>query len=314
MSERIVRVAAAVIRRPDGKVLLAQRPEGKVYAGYWEFPGGKLEPEEAPAGALARELREELGIEVLRAAPWLTREYVYPHAHVELNFFRVLEWRGEPVGHDGQAFAWQTPGAFTVSPLLPANAPILAALTLPEIYGITCAADLGEETLLERAERACSRGLAMLQIREKDWDFERRGSFARRVVAIARRHQARVLMNGSESDARRLDCDGVHWTEDALMSAKARPRDLIVGASCHSRAALERAAALEVDFAVLGPVRETPTHPFASPLGFDGFERIAARSAVPVFAIGGLTPGDLRSAIDHGAHGIALRRNAWPIV
>ena len=110
VSDRIVRVAAAVIRRPDGSVLLAQRPEGRVYAGYWEFPGGKLEPRESVVGALKRELREELGIDVLRAAPWITREYVYPHAHVELNFCRVLEWCGEPVGHDGQAFSWQRPG------------------------------------------------------------------------------------------------------------------------------------------------------------------------------------------------------------
>jgi 8-oxo-dGTP diphosphatase len=103
----ITRVAAAVIVRCDGRVLLAQRPEGKAYAGYWEFPGGKLEPGETPAQALARELREELGLVVRRAAPWLVQEYVYPHAHVELNFFRVFAWDGEPHGHDGQAFAWQ---------------------------------------------------------------------------------------------------------------------------------------------------------------------------------------------------------------
>ena len=117
----IVRVAAAVVVRADGRVLLAQRPEGKPYAGYWEFPGGKLEPGESPAHALARELKEELGITVTRTAPWLTQEFVYPHAHVELNFFRVYGWTGDPIGHDGQAFAWQTPGAFDVAPLLPAN-------------------------------------------------------------------------------------------------------------------------------------------------------------------------------------------------
>jgi 8-oxo-dGTP diphosphatase len=314
VSDRIVRVAAAVIRRPDGSVLLAQRPEGRVYAGYWEFPGGKLEPRESVVGALKRELREELGIDVLRAAPWITREYVYPHAHVELNFCRVLEWCGEPVGHDGQAFSWQRPGAFTVEPLLPANAPVLAALSLPPVYGITCAGDLGEDMFLERAERACARGLALLQIREKDWDRERRDAFARRLVAITRRHRARVLLNGSEDDARRLGCDGVHWTAQALVEARSRPDDLMVGASCHTRAELERAAALEVDLAVLGPVCATPTHPFATPIGFDGFERIAAGTRVPVFALGGLTEDDLGRAVERGAHGVALRRHAWPAI
>ena len=95
-------------------MLLAQRPAGKAYAGYWEFPGGKLEPGETPRAALDRELAEELGLAVRRAAPWLVQHFRYPHAHVELHFFRVFEWDGEPVGHDGQAFAWQTPGDFDV--------------------------------------------------------------------------------------------------------------------------------------------------------------------------------------------------------
>src|SRR5262249_60403622 len=86
----LVAVAAAVLQRRDGHVLLAQRLAGTPYAGYWEFPGGKLEPGESAPTALARELREELGIEVIRAAPWLTRRYAYPHASVELDFFRVF--------------------------------------------------------------------------------------------------------------------------------------------------------------------------------------------------------------------------------
>src|SRR5206468_11898976 len=127
---RITRVAAAVIVRPDGDVLLAQRPPGKPYAGYWEFPGGKLEPGETAAAALARELHEELGLTVERAAPWIVQEFVYPHAHVELDFFRVFEWSGVPTGHDGQAFEWQTPGAFDVAPMLPANTRVMAWLAL----------------------------------------------------------------------------------------------------------------------------------------------------------------------------------------
>src|SRR5207248_640368 len=132
----IVRVAAAVIVRADGRVLLAQRPPGKAYAGYWEFPGGKLEPGESAAAALGRELQEELGITVTHAVPWMLQEFVYPHAHVELHFFRVLAWTGEPFGHDGQSFAWQLPGAFDVTPMLPANTRVMAALALPSIYGV----------------------------------------------------------------------------------------------------------------------------------------------------------------------------------
>src|SRR3954467_9093523 len=98
LSRARIEVVAAVIFNEHGEFLLAQRPPGKAYAGYWEFPGGKLEPGESPAHALARELDEELGITVRTASPWMVQEFVYPHAHVELNFFRVHAFDGEPVG------------------------------------------------------------------------------------------------------------------------------------------------------------------------------------------------------------------------
>jgi 8-oxo-dGTP diphosphatase len=307
----ITRVAAAVIVRGDGRVLLAQRPEGKAYAGYWEFPGGKLEPGETPAQALARELREELGLVVRRAAPWLVQEYVYPHAHVELNFFRVFAWDGEPHGHDGQAFAWQRPDAFDVAPLLPANTPVLRALRLPPLYGISCASEVGEDAFLARAARAFAAGLELVQLREKDWPPERVGAFAQRLRALALASGAKVLLNGEADDARRLGLDGVHWTSARLAAARSRPDDLIVGASCHGADDVARAGALGCDFAVLGPVRETPSHPGARALGFDGFARAIERTRLPVYALGGLVAADLDAAIDHGAHGIAMRRGAW---
>jgi 8-oxo-dGTP diphosphatase len=113
-------VAVGILQRPDGTVLFAQRPPGKAYAGYWEFPGGKIEPGESDHDALVRELEEELGVRVTQAAAWLTQRHVYPHAFVELRFFRVTRWQGEVHPQEGQAVAWQTPGAYTVSPMLPA--------------------------------------------------------------------------------------------------------------------------------------------------------------------------------------------------
>ena len=306
----VVRVAAAVIVRADGAVLLAQRPSGKPYAGYWEFPGGKLEPGETPAHALSRELREELGITVRTASPWLMQEFVYPHAHVELHFFRVRAFDGEPAGHDGQAFAWQDPTAIDVAPLLPANKRVLAALTLPAVYAITCASDLGDAVFVERLQRALAAGVRLIQVREPD--RASRDALVSRVIALASGHRAQVLLNGTEDDARRLGCAGVHWPAHALKIAASRPADLIVGASCHTHAEVMRASALGVDFAVLGPVLATPTHPDATPLGWSGFAAAVAETRVPVFALGGLQQADLDIAIAHGAHGVAMRRYAWP--
>jgi len=129
----LTRVAVAIIERVhqgEHQVLFAQRPVGKAYAGYWEFPGGKIEPGETAAQALVRELHEELGIEAERCTPWITREHVYPHAHVRLHFFRVAGWRGEirDIHHD--ALAWQHAGRVDVEPMLPANVAVLRGLTL----------------------------------------------------------------------------------------------------------------------------------------------------------------------------------------
>jgi 8-oxo-dGTP diphosphatase len=308
----LVRVAAAVLLRADGAVLLAQRPAGKPYAGYWEFPGGKLEGGENPREALSRELREELGITVRRASPWFIQQFVYPHAHVELHFFRVFAWDGELVGHDGQAFAWQVPGQYTVAPLLPANTRILAALALPLVCGITCASEVGEERFLARAEHALALGLRLIQLREKDWPTTRRDALARQLVPLAHRFGAKILLNGTADDALRLRCDGVHWTSAALAQATRRPANLMAAASCHTQHELARAFDLDLDFAVLGMVMPTPTHPNAEPLGWEGFAAIAAGARLPVYALGGLGGNDLATALDHGAHGIALRRAAWP--
>ena len=313
MNEPIVPVAAAVIVAPDRRVLVAQRPAGKPYAGYWEFPGGKIEPGESPRQALARELREELGIVVHRSAPWLVQRYRYPHAHVELHFIRVFEWSGEPVGHDGQAFAWQVPGRFDVLPLLPANAFVMRALLLPSVYGITNAEELGELTFLANAEVAIASGLGLIELREKTWSPARQRAFAESLLALAAPRGVKVLLNGDARDALAWGCAGVHLTAAGLASIAARPLPdtMLCAASCHTRAEVERAAALNLDFVVLGPVLPTPTHSDVPTLGWDAFAALATDAPLPIFALGGLARGDLDVAIACGAHGVALRRAAW---
>ena len=158
-----------------------------------------------------------------------------------------------------------------------------------------------------RSSSALDAGIRLIQVRE-DRDAVARDAFVRRIGALATAYGARVLLNGSAAQARRLGCAGVHWPARTLNAATARPHDLIVGASCHTHAEVLHASA----FAVLGPVLATPTHPDASPLGWTGFAAAVANTRVPVYALGGLEPDDLATAIAHGAHGIAMRRNAWP--
>lgn len=117
-------VAVGILMQANGDVLLACRPEGKPYAGYWEFPGGKVEPGESVLAALTREFAEEIDVQIETAEPWCCVEHVYPHAHVRLHFFISRQWRGEPRSLEGQALAWQG-AAFAVEPILPATVPLL---------------------------------------------------------------------------------------------------------------------------------------------------------------------------------------------
>ena len=120
----LVQVAVGVLFLPDGRFLLTSRPPGKVYEGYWEFPGGKLEAGETVAQALAREMREELGIEIEDCSLWKTEQVDYPHAWVQLNFCRVTRWQGELQMREGQSFSWQRLPV-QVEPVLPGTWPVL---------------------------------------------------------------------------------------------------------------------------------------------------------------------------------------------
>ncbi|MEI6761687.1 MAG: NUDIX domain-containing protein [Betaproteobacteria bacterium] len=127
LNRAVVEVAVGVLIRPDGDFLLTSRPAGKVYAGYWEFPGGKLEPGETVLQALQRELQEELGITTVQASLWRTELVDYPHALVRLNFCKVSQWHGELQMREAQQFAWQRLPV-QVSPVLPGTVPVLAWL------------------------------------------------------------------------------------------------------------------------------------------------------------------------------------------
>jgi 8-oxo-dGTP diphosphatase len=130
----IVEVAVGVLVRPDGSVLLGQRPEGKPYEGYWEFPGGKIEQGETLFLGLRRELLEELGIEIRSAEEFMVIEHDYPHAYVRLHVCLVKEWTGSPKGLENQSLAWlesvqlSDVKSFSLQPILPATLPILEKL------------------------------------------------------------------------------------------------------------------------------------------------------------------------------------------
>jgi 8-oxo-dGTP diphosphatase len=308
---KIVHVAAAVITRPDGSFLVGQRAADTFYPGYWEFPGGKVEAGETPREALIRELNEELDMEVEVAWPWLTREHVYEHAHVNLHFFEVPAWHGEIHDRVHAALSWQHAEAMNVAPMLPANGPILKALRLPRIMGITHAGEIGVNTQLTQLDTALAGGLRLVQIREPDLAATEREAFARAVTERCRSAGAIVLVNENIELARRIGADGVHLPGHQLMALESRPDFEWVGAACHTREELEKAAGLELDYALLGAVKPTLTHPERPALGWNTFAELVRNLPLPVLALGGLTAEELGTAKAAGAHGIAAIRAIW---
>jgi 8-oxo-dGTP diphosphatase len=308
---RIVDVGAAVITRPDGSFLLAERPIGKVYAGYWEFPGGKIEAGESIRAGLVRELHEELGIDVETAYPWLTHVFTYPHATVRLHFFRVTRWLGEPHGREDQRINWMRPDQPPLEPMLPANTPIFRALRLPSVYGITNAQELGERSFLKRLDATLALGLGLVQVREPSMRPAQLARFAGEVLSRCREHGAKVLLNRDAELAKKLGVDGVHLSSAQLMQIERRPEFSLVSASCHNAEELLQATNLGLDFCVLGPVLATRSHPDAALLGWSGFAQLAADSSLSVYALGGLQPSDLVTVWSYGGHGIAMQRALW---
>ncbi len=324
VASTVTHAAVGVIQRPDGSVLLNERPLGKPWSGYWEFPGGKIEDNETPEQALKRELQEELGITVTHAYPWLTRRFDYPakfHDNgqlaspaktVQLHFFVVTAWLGEPQGLEQQRLSWQSPAAVSVSPMLPANTPILGALNLPRLYAISNLSEMGEEAFFAGLQRALDNGLGILQLREKQLSAAAFSVFFERVMAMAKPYSTKVLLNShGPYGLGDLPAHGMHFTARDLMQLSAKPEAMLCGASCHNDYELAKAAQLGLDYVLLSPVQATASHPAASSLGWRGLAQLIKGYGLPVYALGGMQLSDLPLARSYGAHGLAMQRACW---
>jgi 8-oxo-dGTP diphosphatase len=309
-----IQVVAAVLRDRQGRVLIAERPAGKPLAGFWEFPGGKLEPAEPAFDALKRELHEELGIRVRHAYRMLRFSHHYPEREVELDVWRVTAWEDEPASQEGQRLEWVLPEELRDWQLLSADEPIVAALKLPPLMLVTPDPDR-ESAFLEKLQRSLKAGIDLVQLRAPGMEIERFDNLALAVFELCREHGARLILNTSPEQARMLHADGLHLSQQRSrrLDPKIWDGSLRLGISCHSAAEVHSALEYAPDYLCLGPVQESATHPGVAPLGWEAFAALAAMSPVPVYAIGGLKPGDLEVARHHGAHGIAAIRSLWDI-
>lgn len=304
-----IHVACGVLVNAAGEVLLARRPEGKIAAGYWEFPGGKIEADESPLQALTRELHEELGVQVREAAPLIRFAHDYSNRRIVLDTWRVTGFEGAPQSCEGQALRWLAIERFAeLAPLLPTVVPIERALRQAAHYVFTPPEMSG--TALQKGLAALPAG-CWLRLRLptlSDRDYEQ---CARQVLPLAAARGIQLLLDREAEQVAALGAAGWHASSAALMRLSQRPAVRLAVASAHDSAQLARAQALGFDAAVLGPVRPTATHPDASPLGWAGFTALRGEWPLSVYAIGGVDRSAMAEALAANAQGLAGISAYW---
>lgn len=304
-------VACGVLQRADGRVLIAQRPAGKIAAGKWEFPGGKIEAGESSRAALDRELAEELGVSLQQARPLIRFTHAYYDRIVTLETWLVTAWTGEAHGRESQCVEWHAADSATELDVLPTVAPILRALLLPTDYAFT--PPQANESLIRDGLLHLPRG-ALLRLRLPALSDAAYTALARRVLPDAHALGLRVILDRGAALAQALGAAGWHQRQDELMACTPDPSPLpglLRLGSCHDHASLAQAKALGCDAAVLGAVRSTFTHPEAPTLGWKGFAALAGEANLPVYALGGVGPRECAEAFAHHAQGVAGISAYW---
>ncbi len=306
-------MAVGVVWR-DGQILIARRPERAHQGGLLEFPGGKVEPHESVQQALVRELREETGVlvepETLR--PLIGIRHDYGDKQVFLDVWETHSSSGTARGLEGQPVFWKAPESLRAEDFPVANRPVINAVRLPKLLAIT-----GNVETPAAAEAECRRGVqqsgaSMVILRLPSLAP---GPYSDAVsLCVDGLAGTEVLVHDHPDILGDLPAAGLHlsWRRASALSARPIPDDRWFGVSCHNREELAHAAALGADYATLGPVLPTPSHPGHTGMGWTQFAELAKDALIPVYALGGVGPQDLDQALQHGGQGVAGISWWWP--
>lgn len=318
VASKRIHVVAGVLRDTHGRIFLAQRPPTGHLAGYWEFPGGKVELGESRRAALRRELSEEIGITAWMMRPLIRVIHAYEERTVDLDIWLIQGWSGIGIGREGQATKWIDSSELQQTSLPPADVPVVTALRLGTQYLITPEPNAPDDVEflrdLERtlvAAQQTSSPVQVVQLRIKQLALASCKTLIVRAAEVVRRYGAKLLLNGHPDDVRDFDVDGVHLPSAHLFELRTRPSGFdLVGASCHSPDELRQAQEV-ADFAVLSPVMHTSSHAEVDPLGWERYEAYVAETTIPVFALGGMQSAHIDEAHRRGGQGIAAISGLW---
>ena len=311
-----IHVAVGVIYHPDYPAVLISKRQGEQhFAGYWEFPGGKIQDNENTLEALSRELHEELGINIIEAYPLLKVEHDYNDKKVLLDVWHVDSFSGEPSGKEGQDVRWITIDNLSQYNFPPANKRIMNRLQLPSL----CLLSEEKITNIQQFEQVIKDCL----LNELRFMVMRLGNeastnvqyYIELIKALPGAEKMKLVLNGLPEQLNDYQINGIHLKARYLYDYSSRPveQDKLLGASCHNEKELEQAVKLGCDYAFLSPVKPTSTHPGVSPMGWQNFNALCQKADLPVYALGGLSIDDFDTAINAGATGIVLKSGIWGV-
>lgn len=304
-----VHVAVGVLLNDKREVLIALRPAESHQGGLWEFPGGKVESGESVEYALNREFEEELGISVQACSPFTQIRHEYTDKSVLLDVWRIESFSGTPKGREGQPIEWRALSRLEAADFPKANERIIRALSLPELISITPEAkDFDELRAIIRHQLDLK--FSLIYFRQKSVDELTYRKWFMWAEAQCRASGARLMYSPSGdsiAEEQLPDIKALHLTVKQLKSVDARPvpETQLFSVSCHSLDELQQAEALDADFVFLSPVSATDGQLESQLLGWDGFQKMASRVNLPVFALGGMKLQDIFTCKKHRGFGIA---------
>lgn len=309
LSNKIVHVAVGVIIQND-QVLICWRDASLHQGNRYEFPGGKLEPGESPAQALKRELKEELNIDIQHTVRAQLLYFNYPEKTVCLHIFKVTEFTGQPIGQQQQAVLWVHKDQLATYRFPDANAPILRMLKLPEQYIIT-------QPLAQAQSIQDWLDWHVKHVPLTSWLYVREKTMSptayKNIIKSFSNFRADLHLVADFSYINNLtdqldELHGVHLSERNLMRLN-QPLQisahLLSFAACHDQAAISQANLLNVDAVLVSPLHSTLSHPQQSALGWEKWQALSEQSHVPVFALGGVAPANLKQVQKASGFGVA---------
>lgn len=307
-----INVAVAVIlNREENKVLLTKRLPNKHLAGYWEFPGGKVEENESIEKALIREIKEEIGVTLHSPDQFQIIKHEYDTHSVTLHIYKTSKFSGKIDCLEVESYEWASINKLHSYQLPPANIKIIKNLQLNSIYAITREDFLASDIELNKIRKLLVKGIDLLQIRLPDSDQSNIEDVLEKLQSANILNK--IIINSYPELVEKFNLQGLHLKSSDLLKLKEKELDdkFIVGASCHNEAEIKKANQLDLDYIFISPIKKTKLYSEDKLLGWRKLSELIKLAKMPVYALGGLNMNDITQAQNIGARGIAMIRDVW---